>query len=422
MDNTRSDDESDTRGKTTSSPENYNVEDAIRVVQELGSGLIEEAARTRQHVKHHFRQEWLDQLIARYRERPGKPIIHLSDLPDQVIPTLSPGVQALLRPYWDKLVIGHGSEWASMHFRCMWDIMKSREASRWSSLLLWRRFSELTGFNLDFLEPYTKAIRASSTGTSRIIEAPKLPFNLATPEGVKLFGYRGDVTHDSSALVNRDQELHNDYKSSILSTIGLVPFTTSVIHKNNVDRTNVGVFVTILTSLGGLDNSQKQKLARNPLPSWIFLTPKEVRISSQRSLWDAEGSPTREALKLGQSVHLPGLEGIIIPSGKRRIKISSLPKKIIDELEAFPPLLLVSSSLVLYSLGIRSHLAPLGLEQTKQGKSAVWMLHVYRTINMRRFEHEIGFLSTEKREKLSRMNSLHHPRSSPPSFFLKKHS
>lgn len=86
----------------------------------------------------------------------------------------------------------------------MWDIMKSGKASRWSSLCLWRRFRELTGFDIDALEPYTVATRAASTGTSRIILHPKLPINLATPDGAKLFGYRGDVTHDTSALVNRD--------------------------------------------------------------------------------------------------------------------------------------------------------------------------------------------------------------------------
>jgi hypothetical protein len=418
MDYTKSDDESDSRGET--SPfENYDVEDAIKAVLELGSRLIEETRKSKQHVKHHFRQEWLDQLVARYRERPGKPIIHLSDLPDQVIPTLSPDVRDLLRPYWDKLVNEHGSEWGSKHFRCMWDIMKSGKMSRWSSLHLWRKFEELTGFGVDVLEPYTMAIRAASTGTSRIISNPKLPFNLATPSGVKLFGYRGDVTHDTSALVNHDTSLHRDYKNSILATIGAVPFTTSVIHGNGVDRTNVGVFVTILTSIGGLDNSRKQKYAKNPLPSWVFLTSKETMTSCQRSLWDAEGSPTRDSLKLGQSVSFPTPLEFTIPDGKRRVKASALPRQIQDDLEKTPPLLLVSASLCLYALGIKSYLAPLGLEKTKQGMSAVWMLHVYRTVNMRLFESEIGFLSAEKRDKLSHLNSIHRAKSSLPLSFLK---
>jgi hypothetical protein len=176
----------------------------------------------------------------------------------------------------------------------------------------------------------------------------------------------------------------------------------------------VGIFVTILTSIGGLDNSRKQKFARNPLPSWIFLTTRETKAASQRSLWDAEGSPTRDAVKLGQSVHLPGSEDIAVPNGKRKIKFSALPPGIQDVLGAYPPLLLLSTSLLLYSFGITSYLTPLRIEKTKEGNSAVWLLHVYRGVNMRLFERDIGFLSAEKRERLSRMIHLHRQRSSIP--------
>lgn len=410
--------ESEEAGKS-SSLNNYNVKTTIRLLEELGPRLIESTRNTKQHTVHFFRQEWTDQLIARYLQRPGKPIIHLSDLPDQVIPTLSSDVQGLLRSYWAKLVGEHNSEWGSLHFRCMWDIMKSRKVSRWSSLRLWRSFSEDTGFNIDSLEPYVTAIRTASTGTTRVITSPKLPFDLATPQGAKLFGYRGDITHDTSALTNHESALHSDYRRAVQDTIGNVPFTTSVIH-SGVDRTNVGVFVTMLTTIGGLDNSQKQKMARNPLPSWIFLAGLDTKTAYQRSLWDAEGSPTKDAVKLGQSVHFPNLAEVDFQPGKRRVAMLSLPRKVQEDLEMYPPLLLVSASLLLYSMGIKSFLVPLGLERTRQGISAVWMLNIYRGVNMRLFERDIGFLSVEKCERLSKMNNLHVPRSSLPfsSFFI----
>ena len=401
-------------GKTRESLEDYDVERAIRVVQELGEGLIEAT----KHAKHHFRREWLDQLVARYRERPGKPIVHLSDLPDQVIPTLSADVRKLLRPYWEKLVSGHGSEWGSQHFRCMWDIMRSGRASRWSSLRLWRKFSAMTGLRIDDLEQYVVAIRAANTGTSRVNSRPKLPFNLATPEGARLFGYRGDVAYDTSAFNNKDLDLHKDYRTAILKIIGNVPFTTSRFHDGPVYRTNVDILVTMVTSVGGLDNTQKQKFASNPLPSWLFLAEDNVLTSCQRALWDAEGSPTRDALKLGQSVHVSALTETPI-AGCRKTRISAFSAEARELISTWPPLLLVSSSLMLRLLGIVSYLAPLGVEQTSQGKSAVWMLYIYRTKGMRLFEQKVGFLSSEKRQRLHRMNSLHKPKSSPPSFFSK---
>lgn len=393
--------------------EHYNVEDAIRIVRELGDSLIDAT----KHAKHHFRREWLDQLIARYRERPGKPIVHLSDLPDQVIPTLSPDVREPLRPYWEKLVSEHGSEWGALHFRCMWDIMNSRKVSRWSSLRLWIRFSELTGFRVDDLEPCTVAIRAANTGTSRVISNPKLPFDLATPQGAKLLGYRGDAVYDTSAFVNKDRILHQDYQQAILATVGEVPFTTTN-GKRGCNRTNVGVLVTMLATVAGFDNTRRQKFASNPLPSWLFISSGPVVAACQRAVWDSEGSPTRDALKLGQSVHCPALDNIPAWKGPKKRRISGFPPSVQEEICALPPLLLASTALLIHRQGILSYMAPLCVEQTKQGKSAVWMLCIYRTKNMRSFEQQIGFLSQEKQERLSRMNLLHKPRSSPPPLFL----
>ncbi|MDA4119406.1 MAG: hypothetical protein OK436_02355 [Thaumarchaeota archaeon] len=386
--------------------ENFDVEEAVRIVLSLAEGLIEATTQA----KHRFRSDWVDQLVSRYRQNPGKPVIHLSDLPDQVIPNLSKHVNSFLQPYWETLAGERGSEWASQHFRCVWGIMKTGKASRWSSLLIWRRFCQMTGFNLDDLESFVVGLRASGTGTSRVILNPILPFRLATVEGAKLFGYRGDTAYETSALINKEPALHADYRHAVSSTVSDVLFTTSVIHEGGVDRTNVGVFVTILTTIGGLDNSKKQKIARNPLPSWLFCGEKEVAKSCQRSLWEAEGSPTRDALKLGQSVHCPNLQTTSWPSDKRKIKISFFPESIRKLIMESPPPLLVSAALLLFKFGIVSYLAPLGAGKTRDGISATWMLYVYRTRNMRKFERDIGFFSSTKRKKLVRMNALHRPR------------
>lgn len=386
--------------------ETYDVEDAIKVVRELAEGVVEATA----HAKHHFRSEWVDQLIARYRDRPGKPVIHLSDLPDQVIPTMSDNVRSILEPYWNKLVAERGSEWGAKRFRCIWDIMKFHTASRWSSLRSWRAFSDLTGLNVDDLEMFTTALRPAGTGTSRTIRGPRLPFSLATVEGAKLFGYGGDAVHDTSALVNKERILHEDYKRAILATIGEVAFTTTSTHEGTVDRTNVGVFMTLVKSLGGFDNSRRQKVARNPIPSWFFLVDEPVAKSCQRSLWDAEGSPTRDALKLGQSVDNPAMARIEFPTSRKRIKASYFRKDIQGLLSQLPPLLLVSASLLLFKLGITPYLVPLGIEKTNSGMSGVWTLVIYRTRNMRIFETKIGFLSPNKMKKLAFLNSLHESR------------
>jgi hypothetical protein len=212
--NTRKQDEA---GKT-SQEQRYDVNQAIGIVQELGEGLMK-ATMQGKHAKHYFRKEWLEQLIERYRRQPGKPIIHLDDLGDEVIPWLSPESNALLRPCWDAVVQRFGYDLAMAQFRCQRDIVATSKVSRWSKLRNWRQFCEFTGLHVNDLEPYVVALRAG-VGKSRVILNPKLPFNLATPAGAKIIGYRGDATYSTSAFRNLEPVLHEDYKRAITETIG----------------------------------------------------------------------------------------------------------------------------------------------------------------------------------------------------------
>jgi hypothetical protein len=391
--------------------EDYGVEEAVKVVRGLGEGLVEAT----KHVKHRFRSEWVDQLVARYRARPGKPVVHLSDLPDQVIPTLSEDAKPFLQPYWDKLVAEYGSEWGAKHFRCVWDIMKSHRASRWSSLRLWRTFSKLTGLKVDGLENLVVSIRSASTGTSRVITHPRLPFVLDTPEGAKILGYRGDADHHTSAIHNMDEEVHEDYKRAILETVGRVPFTSTKRDYDGFLRTNVGIFVTMLATTAGLDNTVRQKQARNPIPAWFFLSTIPTKSSYLRTLFEAEGSPTRDAIKLSQATWIDDPRDPSIPAWPLKGLFNKLPGPVQGAIIDSPPPLLVSASLLLFQMGITSYLSPSKLAQTKSGCSAYWLVQIYRTINMRKYESSIGFVSGHKREKLSRLNRLHRAREVRPA-------
>lgn len=296
-------------------------------------------------------------------------------------------------------------------------MMKSGRASRWSSLSLWRRFGEQTGFKIDDLEPHTIALRAASTGTSRVVLKPKLPFDLTTPQGAKLFGYRGDTSYDTSALNNLDETVHNDYKKAILETIGNVPFTRSM-SNDNVGRTNVGVLITFVLSVAGLDNTRRQKLARNPIPGWFFLTQEPTRTSCLRTMFEAEGSPTRDGIKLAQGAGWDRVPEFGLPKWPAKMPFGALP---IDSKNLFlsrPPLMLVSAALLLFQLGIKSYIFPTKISFTKSGVSVYWFLEVYRTINTRRFEQLINFVSDSKRTRLAGYNTMYKAESSLPSFCL----
>lgn len=395
--------------------EHFDVEEAIKEVRRLGNGLIE-ATR---HAKHYFREEWLEQLINRYRQRPGKPVIHLDDLDDEVVPSLSPQVRDVLYPHWRRLVEEYGYMRSMNRFRVLRDIVATGRASRWSKLGTWRRLTKLTGLRVSELEPYVTAIRASYVGKTRVILRPKLPFNLATPFGAKIFGYRGDAAHETSAFHNMDPVLHEDYKRVITQTVGNVPFTTTIRQADGYERTNVGTFITLLTSLGGIDNTQRQKMARNPLPAWFFLCSDEVVISGLRALWDTEGSPTAHSLQLGQAVGLHHFSAHVrLPKWPSKVPVRKLPIRTQQWIRTKPPLLLVSSVLLLYRLGILSYMMPAMCYPTKRDYSVFWNSSIYRMKNMRLFAEKVNFLSPTKRRKLQRYAKLNKTPSSPSLFFL----
>jgi hypothetical protein len=394
--------------------EDYDVEDSIRVVRELADGLIKSTA----HAKHHFRAEWTDQLVSRYRERPGKPVIHLSDLPDQVIPIFSSDIRAQLQPHWDRLVSDHGSEWGSMHFRGVWDIMTSQNVPRWSTLGLLKKFCLLTGFDINATEACVIAMKSARSGKARVIKNPRLPFSLNSVEGAKIQGYMGDADHNTSAIHNLSREIHDDYKRAVLATIGEVPFTTTTRDSDEMQRTNVGVLVTMLKSAGGLDNRFRQKVARNPTPSWFFISSHNARTSYLRTLFEAEGSPTRDALKLSQATSVDDPHDPSIKKWPMKSTFSSLSKSAKRALLSRPPPLLVSTSLLLFQLGINSYVTPSKLAMTGSGCSAIgfssvpnhWNAEVRRNdrLRLKKEEGEIVLLQPAPQTSLAALQLRFH--------------
>src|SRR2546426_12249062 len=165
-------------GKADSEPrelEDYNVGKALRTVRLLGKGLMEST----EGAKHYFRKTWLEQLIRRYEQLPGKPVVRLSDLEDSVILTLDPSVSRAVAEYCEKLVTFGHSEQTRRHFRNITPLAKSSN-SKPARLRTWIKLSMLTGFPINTLEPYVQSIRISEGPYIRTIDKPRLPISLAT--------------------------------------------------------------------------------------------------------------------------------------------------------------------------------------------------------------------------------------------------
>jgi hypothetical protein len=383
--------------------ENFETEEAIKVVRKLGEGLIAATA----HVKHRFRKEWIDDLVQRFKERPGRPIVHLSDLRDSVMPVLAVGARCQVAQALERYV--KEEELAGARISCRNIASYARdEGDNPAKLRTWREFAKLTGFEINSLEPHVVALRLSGGRRMRIVKSPKFPINLASPAGGKLLGYRLDANYANSAFTNKNPLLHDDYRSAVTEVVGNLPITETGSRSSEFTsdvylRTNVGNLVSTLMSVAGLDITKDQRSANNPAPLWLFVCPSPVIACFLAALWDAEGSVNKRDVKLRQAVELLHLKSRLqIPYWPDSVHLGELDGSTYRQVLECPPRILTSTALLLARLGIACHVMPERLSSTRSGVSVYWHLRIMRNNSVRAFYEQVRLLSPEKEFNLRR--------------------
>ena len=381
--------------------ENYSVEQAIARVRKLGNQLV---AAT-EHTKHHFRSEWVEGLVNRYSYRPGKPIVHLDDLSDTVMPILDDEARGLVRESLNAWVRQQGISRARPEFGNIATYAMTLDY-RPAKLRKWRRFSELTGFQVNSLERHVTSLRNSGGARTGVVDHPRLPMNLATPWGAKLIGYRLDANYRTSAFTNKNPVLHEDYRRAVSEVVGNIQIRKTKIKGSSFTpgiylRTNVGNLVTMLMTVAGLDNTRDQRKANNPVPLWLFLCSTDIIAAFLAALWDAEGSVHKRDLKLRQAVELLRLKsGMHIPYWPDSVHLKELDASTYDQVLEHPPRILTSTALLLAGLGIACHVTPERLSDTRNGISAYWQLRIMRNDSVRTFYELVRLLSLHKERRL----------------------
>jgi len=239
-----------------------------------------------------------------------------------------------------------------------------------------------------------------------MVEGPKLPFNLATEAGARLIGYLGDSNSRNSAFSNKSRALHEDYQNCVREVIGDVTITTTKSERGGFSpgdylRTNVGNLLTRITSVAGLNNNIDQKLADNPIPLWLHVCRVEVIAACISALWDAEGSVNFHDLKVSQATLLRGELGEKIPNWPSNLAYGVLSRASQAVVLREPPLLLVSASLLLRKLGIRSRLRPSKVSMTSTGATTYWQLRVNDIQSISQFQSQVSLVSQNKSDRLA---------------------
>lgn len=379
--------DSDARGKTA---------DTIR---KLAEGLMYETDSR----EHRFRLGWVEQLLERYRKSPGSPTVHLSDFVQHSIIYLRPDARPVIKSFWNQL--------SPEQRHSVWNTQGSLARNMRSDALptmrlkTWISFGNLTGFNVNCLEPHVDSIRLSDGPHIRMLNSPRLPVNLATPAGARLIGYYFDSNSRNSAFSNKNPALHEDYRRTVHEVFGDLTISETIMErggfgKGHYIRTNVGYAVRNALTVAGLDCIQDQTQANNPLPSWMFNSGPSIKSGCLSAARDAEGSVNYHDLKLrqGAPVSLCTDEGVRHWPATKALR--RLTRDNQARVEGSPSLLLVSAALLLYSMRIVSRLVPTHISLTRDGNTSHWQLRIQRKDSIRTFRAEISLMSEKKESAL----------------------
>ena len=386
---------------STGPPENFDVEDAIRPVRTVGQQLCDDTVSA----IHHFRMNWVEGLIERYRKNPGGPVVHLSDLLNSTQVGVRTDARQILLEYWERLGEIPGAFNQSEQLRGIRDLVNGRLA-RFARLDTWKLFGSLTGFRIDDLEPFVVMLRISGGRCMRTVERPKLPFNLATVSGARLIGYQGDANSSNASFTNKDQLLHADYEKCVRDVVGDMTITRTVSTQGGFGegayyRTNVGRLITSITRVAGFDNSVDQKLANNPFPLWLHACNTLLIAGCVSALWDAEGSVNFHDVKTSQAAPFApsGLDEI--PRWPLNVAFGgmSYPEQV--SVLRKPPLLLVSAALLLRKMGVVSRLWPSKASMTSTGPTAYWQLRIIDKSSIQAFRNQVHLVSAWKSGSLA---------------------
>ena len=398
-------------------PENNDVETAERgkaegTIRELAEGLIRETDSR----ENRFRPEWVELLLERYRHRPGRPTVHLSDFVGHVQLRLRPETHQLVEPFWDRLVQKDG-RWAWRHFRSVVNYLKGGPGT--PRLTQWKRFGDVTGFDLDCLESHIDCIKISDGPHVRLLHSPKLPVNLASPAGAHLIGYYFDSNRTNGSFSNKDPILHEDFRKTVRDVFGDLMISETVMESGGFRkgcylRSNAGYVVRTAMEVSGFDCSRNQTVANNPLPSWLFNCSTPSKSETLSSLWDTEGSVNPHDLKVRQAAPFNPCGNSALPDWPKTIAFRQSSVGDQSHILQSPPLVIVSAALMLFSMGIVSRLEPTGMTSSHGDPTAYWQLRVQREASVRAFQAQIRLRSVLKQSKLDAL--VRNTPSLPPFF------
>lgn len=411
------------------SPDRGTKINKYKEVEELAQKLIKISKIRNQ--KYHFKESYLYELFRIWEKNPGKCIIHLFDLPDHITVDLNNTGRSKLRQVYNKLR-KKGLDRLSRKYKTnlykFHDYINNRTERPTIKTL--KELNNISSeININKLEKNITSI-ISGRRSNVLYLKQGFPIRLDTNEWAFIFG----VIPDSHLKKFSFWSVNEKFVKQILDNLREIGLTNLNIKKEN-RKTEDSQIISILLSLSGIDIHKNQLYCNNPFPIWFFNTRKEFQQIVLSKIIDTEGNFNKRMIRIAQSnsINLSKEEiKDIIPKNKRYIikqsnslihiqNFSQLSNELKSKVLSNPPLILITSQLLLIKNRIYSTLYPTRITISNSSTTSEWQLIIQGYGNLKRFyeisnEHLILKISKLKDYLKNKQNHL--PKNLSKAYYL----
>ncbi|MFC1691352.1 hypothetical protein ACFL0W_04175 [Nanoarchaeota archaeon] len=401
---------------------------AIDLINELTEELIDISQLKRE--KYPFRKEYSDKLINKIKAKTGKSLISLEDLSGPwILKFNETGCKILTNLMMfikEKYGIDRTLRKDGVNFYLINDsIIKGNCSLTVDTIRKYFKFLQKQKINISGMNDiHKRAIQIKTSIKSKPIKINGLPINMKDEKWALIFGIILDTHLRKFEFVAEDRDFAQQVRLSFRE-VGIEPYFQN---KGNLTKIKGHSIISHLINFGGIETNKKQLIANNHLPSWMFLCSKKYHGILLSKFIDTEGyvPKGKNGVRIAQSsfieINEPERQFVLTNSKTNFIKpvnvasqsivFSKLNKILKEKVLSNPPLILVSSQLLLRKYKINSTVYPIHLYISSNNiASAGWHLAIFGFNNLKNLNDLCGKYLSIKYKKDALKNILEQQKS-----------
>ena len=369
--------------------------------------------------KQKFRIDYVEQVIAKWKEFGSKPKISLFDLPENYKVRFDEKFIALLKSVVTKLQKEVGLDRVKRKYGVNFYFLEESLAKNTSVTIktLKSFLPVLNQFSFQISEEdfENHMIAVGHQAQTDLLNIKQFPIDITDKAWAPIVGIILDTCLKKNFLFSSmDQNLANNVHKS-LREIGINPYFKKVGNNYKIKGTNT---VRDLLYISGINTKEKQISSNICLPPWVFKTSRKYQAIVLAKFLDTEGyvCKSKGAVRFAQANRIYvkpnelnfllrkfSQEFIIGKTSTKRVNFQQLTGQLKENVLSSPPLILITTQLLLKHNRINSHLYPLRVNiDGQENISALWNLNIQTNKDIATFHELCGlFISISyKKQRL----------------------